>query len=125
MLNSVNILAVLVATIIGYVIPMIWYAPGVFGKAWMKYAGIKEMKMNAKVMILGFLIGFVFNYVIGLVVGFSEVSTIVDGMIIGFVLWLGLIATSQLDSVLYAKKPINLYWIVSRGRNIGCLEIIK
>ena len=109
----VNYIALLVASVVGYVIPMIWYAPPLFGKQWMKYAGIKEMKMSPSLMLFGFIITLVFNYVIAWVVSLANITTFTNGMGIGALLWLGLIATSQLDAVLYAKKPIGLYWIVS------------
>ena len=102
----VNYIALLVASVVGYIIPMIWYAPPLFGKQWMKYAGIKEMKMSPFVMVFGFIITIVFNYVIAWVVLLANASTFIQGMGIGAFLWLGFIATNQLDGVLYAKKSV-------------------
>ena len=109
----VNYIALLVASVVGYIIPMIWYAPPLFGKQWMKYAGIKEMKMSPSVMFFGFIITIVFNFVIAWIVSLANAATFVQGMGIGALLWLGFIATSQLDGVLYVKKPLALYWITS------------
>ena len=109
----INYVALLVASIVGYIIPMIWYAPPLFGKKWMKYSGIKEMKMNPAIMFGGFIITIIFNGVISWIIGLANITTFVQGMGIGAILWLGFIATSQLDSVLYTKRPVALYWITS------------
>lgn len=109
----VNYIALLVASVVGYIIPMIWYAPPLFGKQWMKYAGIKEMKMSPSVMLFGFIITILFNFAIAWVVSLANVTTFINGMGVGALLWLGFIATSQLDGILYAKGPLALYWITS------------
>ena len=108
-----NYTAILAVSIVGYIIPIIWYAPQLFGKKWMKFAGIKEMKPKPAVMTLGFLITILFNFVIAWIIGLANVTTFIQGMGVGAILWLGFIATNQLDGVLYAKKPMALYWITS------------
>lgn len=47
------------------------------------------------------------------VIKYAGVSTFLEGMKVGAILWIGFIATSQLDGVLYLKKPLDLYWITS------------
>jgi len=108
-----NWIALLIASVVGYIIPMIWYAPGVFGKTWQKLSGLKEMNPSIGIVIKGFIVTLVFNGVILWVIKYAGVNTFLEGMKIGAILWVGFIATSQLDGVLYLKKPLTLYWITS------------
>lgn len=111
----INYLAVLVASIIGYAIPMIWYSPKLFGKEWQKLSGVnmKDMKPSPAVMIAGFVATIVFNVVLAVVIGYSGVTTFALGAGIGAMLWLGFIATTLLNGVFYQKMPMKLYWINS------------
>jgi hypothetical protein len=113
LLENMNYVAIFVASIVGYIIPMIWYMPNLFGNTWMKYAGVKEMKPSIGVMLKGFIVLVIFNMGIAWVIAQTGATTFLEGVKIGAIVWLGFIATSQLDAVLYAKKPMSLYWITS------------
>ena len=107
----VNFLAILVASIVGYIIPMIWYSKALFGKSWMRYSKIKEMRPTPIVMVSGFIATIIFNIVFAIVITFFGVSDFTSGMLVGFVLWIGFIATTMLNGVLYNKMPAALYLI--------------
>ena len=107
----VNYSAILVASIIGYLIPMLWYSPILFGKQWLKLTKMKNMKMSTGVFIVGFVSTLVFNYVLAVIVEYSRSNTFIDGAGIGLLAWFGFIATVSLGGVLYEKMPLSLYWI--------------
>ena len=110
-MQSVNYIALLVASIVGYIIPMIWYASFLFGNAWKRLSGIKEMKPSPLVMLVGFISTIVFNFIMLMLIQTANISTFFEGAVMGGMLWLGFIATTQLGSVLYDKKPVALYLI--------------
>ena len=118
MLFEVSYLAVLVAAVVGMIIGALWYSPLLFGKAWMKLMKLTEKDMKKakeKGMTKNFAIAFaavlVMAYVLAYVIDIANVGNIGDGVVVGFWLWLGFVATSMLNSVLWEGKPSNLYFI--------------
>lgn len=123
---ELNYLAILVAAVLGMVIGMIWYAPSVFGKAWSRMTGINmdKAEMKPKHMLAGFVAQLVMAYVLApFIIGWhqSEVamygadamSGLSVGLQTGFWLWLGIVATVMLGSVLWERKPFKLYMLNS------------
>lgn len=49
--KQLNWLAVVLAAAAAFVVGFIWYSRGVFGKAWMKSAGLKEKDISSGDMI--------------------------------------------------------------------------
>jgi hypothetical protein len=112
-----NLLAVLVSAIVGFGIGALWYSPLLFGKTWLKL-----MKMDVTVdaakkkeMIKSYAIGFVSTlvmvYVLGYLFDITNPSDLISGVVLSGMVWLGFIATLALGSVLWEKKPLQLYFI--------------
>lgn len=104
-----DFVAVLVAALVGYVLGFIWYHPSVFGKKWMKLAGVKKMKPSAGPIVLGLISTFVMAFVLAMLLTYMKATTLMDGLFGGFLVWLGFIATVTLGSVLWENKSVNLY----------------
>ena len=112
---SINYLAVLVAAIASMVIGFIWYGP-LFGKMWMRMMGFDKKKMDeakkkgmGKTYALAFLTSLIMSYVLAHFVSYLQAMTIADGAILGFWLWIGFFATTQLGMVMWEGKPVKLY----------------
>jgi hypothetical protein len=110
---TLNYNGFIVATIVAYFIPMIWYSPRVFGKQWLKLSNLKSPSMKASTFILGIVATIVLNFVLLVVINYAGSTTFVAGAIIGGILWIGFIATTMINGVLYEKKPFKLYLINS------------
>jgi hypothetical protein len=110
---SLNLWVVLVAAVVNMVVGAIWYSPGVFGKIWMHELGLDKMNQSgmAKSYLITFIGALVMAYVTALVVGFSNATTITDGLIVGFWLWLGFAVTLPLNDVIFGKKSWTLYML--------------
>src|SRR3989338_1910774 len=108
-----RLLAVLVAFIVGYLIPMLWYSKSLFGTSWLKLSGQKSMKPSGSVILVGFIVTVIFNAVLALLITLTGATALEEGIGLAFLLWIGFIFTSKMDSVLYEKKSIKLYWIVT------------
>ena len=65
-----NILAILTAAVVPLIIGFVWYNPKVFGKAWMKVAGLDEEKMKSGNMILIFSLTFVLSFILAMIMQF-------------------------------------------------------
>lgn len=116
----INIWAVLVSALAYMVIGMAWYSPLLFGNAWLKLMSktpkeVKQMRKGAgKAFAFSIIIALVLSYALAQFLNFISAGAFWDGVVVAFWLWLGFIATIQLNSVLYEQKPFKLYLI-----NIG------
>jgi hypothetical protein len=99
-----NWLGIVLAAVASMVVGYIWYGP-LFGKAWMKLTGLKEMgdksqmPKNYTIMFIGSLVT---AYVLT-VFGASFTTA--------FWAWLGFQATLLLSSVLFEGKSWSLYYL--------------
>jgi len=106
---SVNFLAILVAAIANMAIGFVWYGP-LLGKQWMKLTGRtkesmeKEKKDMPMVMGSMFVGALVMASILALFVKYAGATTFEIGAKIGFMAWLGFVATTMLADVLYEKK---------------------
>jgi len=113
-----NYIAILVASVVSFLVGMVWYSPLLFGKVWIKLIGIskedmeKSMKKGmATSMLLGFVTLLVMSYVLRYFIEVLRYSTAIDGVILGFMIWIGFFATSMMGIVLWENKPWGLYLI--------------
>ena len=109
-LQSVNYLAVLVATISAFIIGGVWYSPALFGKQWMKAVGLKESDAKngmAPVMIKSFIITFIMATTLAI---FTPAG-VTEGLMVGAVLGVGVASMSSLNNMVYEMKPTNLMLI--------------
>ena len=114
---DVNYLAVLAAAIASMVVGFVWYGP-LFGKQYMAIMKFDKKKMNeakkkgmGKTYALAFLTSLIMAYVLAHFVSYVEAKTIADAAVLGFWLWIGFFATTQLGMVLWENKPVKLYVI--------------
>jgi len=114
---GVNWLAVVVAAVAGFVIGFIWFLPQVFGRQWAAASG-RTLPAPGEVqyssIALGAVGSLVTAYVLALLAGAIGASTLADGAILGFVAWLGFIATSTLNAVLYEGRNTT-WWSITAG----------
>ncbi|MEO5927474.1 MAG: DUF1761 domain-containing protein [Patescibacteria group bacterium] len=129
---NINILAVLIATVLQFIIGFIWYGP-LFGGLWGKIHGFDKLSkdvqqaMMKKMMPLyatQFLVTIVTTVVLGLMMGGlpSEWSTY---GIAGF-FWLGFVVPTQVSAVVFGGTDPK--WIVKKiaimaGASLLCLEV--
>lgn len=117
-LESVNLLAVILATVASIVIGFVWYGP-LFGKAWAKEMGWSEAEMEKKkkegnmgksygMMTVGSLVG---AYILAQFVTSTNSIGAWEGAMVGFWAWLGFAAPIMMGSVLWEGKSWKLYQI--------------
>lgn len=118
--TEINYLAMIVAGVVSYSIGALWYSPVMFGKEWMKLAGIKEKDMKAaknkmaKVYAVGFVASLVGAFVLArLLVWTRAGDDLVTALKIGGWVWLGFVVVWMLNGWLYESKPFKLFVINS------------
>jgi len=114
---AVNWWAVLVAGVVKFVIGWAWYSPPLFGRRWMELAKISEadMRSNMAAVIVGQLItDLIMAYVLARIIAHYGAGTVVDGGLVGLLVWFGFLATATFAVVLYEKRPLAL-WALNNG----------
>ena len=115
---SVNWISVLVAAVASMVVGMVWYSKTMFGGMWMQLSGRTEKDMQkakqkgiGKIMFAAFIAALVTSWVLGWLVHYMNAMSWVDGVQVGFWLWLGFIVTVSLGGVLFEKRPVTAFLI--------------
>lgn len=116
-IESVNLLALVVAVIANMAIGFLWYSPIMFAKPWMKLMGYTQESMKqaqqemGTMYLLSALAGLITAFVLAQVFSWVGSATLAEALGIGFMLWLGFIAPVQFTDVLFGKKQMNLFLI--------------
>ena len=114
---SINLVAVVVAAVASMAIGFAWYSMSVFGKPWMKSAGLtkeslekakKDMGTKYVIMVLASL---VMACALAILVTLAGSETAIGGAKVGALAWLGFVATVGLNSFVFENKPFQLYLI--------------
>lgn len=107
---QIDILTVLIAAVLNMVIGFFWYSKWLFGPIWMKLHHIKQEDCSSKLPIFyTFIVSLVIAYFLAFFEGYLGVLTVTDGMFVGFCIWLGFVATTQISSVIWCRAPFRLF----------------
>ncbi len=126
-METINLLAVLLAAVAYVAIGAVWYCDGVFGKVWRKLSGItkktenKIKKTMASSYFLAFLSSLIMSYILANAMILLGAETLLDGLSVAFWIWLGFVATLMLGGVLWEGKSPKLYLINSGQALLGML----
>src|SRR6266853_498592 len=91
---NINILAVIVAAVLTFVLGAVWYSPVLFAKQWM-----------------------------ALLASYTNSSTLAQGLWLGFLTWLGFAATVGLTANMFSEKPIAA-WVLDAGYQLSYLVLM-
>ena len=118
----VNLVAVIVAAIVNYVIGSLWYGV-LFRKQWQKLSGVSEMKVTAVSVVVALVGALLTSYILAHAIIFAsaylKTSGVGAGLTTGFFNWIAFIAPVTIGVVVYEKKPWtlwilnNAYWLAS------------
>ncbi len=126
--HHINLLAVLVAAIATMMVGFLWSSPLLFAKAWMREMGYdpndkaktEEMKKSAGPAYGGsFLASLVSAFILALFLHWLRVESLHFGLMVGFHVWLGFVATVQFTSALFTKQSMKLFGI-NTGYQLVC-----
>ncbi|MFZ0430900.1 MAG: DUF1761 domain-containing protein [Acidobacteriota bacterium] len=114
--ESINYVAVIVAAVSSFVLGGLWYAPFLFGKAWMKETGLTEEQLGARSLVLVFGLSFVLSLVGSFVFAMFLGPNPGFGLGFGAGLSAGLfwVAGSFGINYLFEKKSLKL-WLINGG----------
>lgn len=112
---QINWLAVLAASLVGFVVGAIWYGP-VFGKTWMGLVGLKEedaARVNmAKVYGICFVLQLIMSVNLAMFLGTGVNAGM--GALYGFAAGFGWVALAFAINALFEQKPLK-YMLINGG----------
>jgi hypothetical protein len=107
-LLNVNWWAVLVAGILNIAVGLIWYQPRIFGAEWIKLSG-KDLNPARQWIPAGMLAHLVAVYVLAVIFNLAGVRSVLDGVLIAILTWLGFIVTLEAGELVWEKIPFKLF----------------
>jgi len=116
---AINWLAVLAASLVGFVIGGLWYGP-LFGKTWMKIVGLTEEDAAGFNIVKIYSWCFVLQLIMAtnLAMFLGPESTLVTGSLYGFAAGFGWVALAFAINGMFEQKPLKFmlinggYWTV-------------
>lgn len=110
---SAQILAIVTVAIINNILGMIWYSKKCFGTMWAKSNkfDMGRMKSGAQHILGSLIVSLVTASVVFCFVQSLNLTMVSDGLKLGFLAWLGFVATNHFSGVIWAKKPLKVYFI--------------
>ena len=114
---QVNYLAVGVAALATIFIGALWYSPLLFHKIWVKAHGYSEEKVEqmrktaGRAFVVSLFCYVVMAFVFAVFVSYADVSTVLQGALLGFFVWIGFLATLGLTAHMFSEKPLATYLI--------------
>jgi len=109
--------AIIGATVARMAVGALWYSPPLFVKPWMAMAGISDQQMKegmGKAIGLDLLGSFIMAFVLVHAIRYAGATTALQGLAVGFLNWLGFVATILIGSVTYERKPFK-YFLINGG----------
>ncbi len=124
-----NYLVVLAAAVASMVVGFLWYSPLLFGNPWMKLMGYTQKSMQKAKKRMGMMYGLSFvatlltGYVFTLFVKTIPTLTLLEGVYLACMVWLGFVAPVQSTEVLFGGKSWKLFSI-NTGYQLASLVVM-
>ena len=119
--------AVIVATLVHFILGGLWYSPLLFGNKFLQIIGWTPQQLeqlqargSAKELIVAFVTSLVLVYILAHFVQYTKASNAMTGIQTAFWLWLGFIATTNIATVLFEQRPLGLYLINVGYQLVAC-----
>lgn len=125
---KINYPAVFVSALAYWMLGAVWYSPLLFERSFIALKGwtpeqIEAVRASSHAGEIGsaLLVSLVTAYVLAHFVKFTGAETARSGVLAGFWLWLGFVATTNLSTVLFEGRPLGLYLINNGYHLVGLL----
>ncbi|HEU0291378.1 MAG TPA: DUF1761 domain-containing protein [Anaerolineales bacterium] len=118
-LSTINWMAVLACVVLSMVSGFVWYHPKLFFPAWRAGIGKSGQPGNPNPMIYVFTLiaALVQAVFVSLLLNTMGTSTAASGALAGFMLWLGLVAPTNLVNKLFAGHGLKV-WAIEAGNHL-------
>lgn len=106
-------LAVSLAAAFHLIISYCWYSSWLFGHVWCELTCIdrKKIKMSWRTICLALSISFLSAFFLAFLQAHLSITTVIDGMFLGFCVWLGFVMTTQLATCICGRSSFRVFFI--------------
>jgi len=118
----IDFLAVGLSAVLYAIIHVVWYSKWLFGSLWSEQGGGKGRTPWIR-FIWNFILGLIIAYFLAFFEAYLNVTTVSDGMFIGFCFWLGFVITTLFSPALLARKSIILFFIEGGAKLLAYLAM--
>ncbi len=122
---SINYVAVVVSALALMVLGAVWYAPPVFGTAWIRLIGKKEEDLQKGALpqayVMMFVSALVLTFALAHVLRWAGAATAVGGIKVALALWIGFVLTTSAGSLIFEGRPAALYWLNTGYYGVGMI----
>jgi hypothetical protein len=125
---KINYPAVVVSAIAYWILGALWYSPLLFSRTFIALKGWTPEDIAAiqaagtgREIAIAFASSLLLAYVLAHFVKFTGAETLRAGLATGFWLWLGFVVTTNLETVVFEKRPLGLYLINNGYHLVGIL----
>ena len=119
--------AVIVATLVHYILGGLWYSPLLFGNKFIQLINWTpeqlrqvESQSHAKELALAFVMSLVLVYILAHFVQYTKATNALAGIQTAFWLWLGFVVTTQVPTVIFEGRSFGLFAINVAYQFVGC-----
>jgi len=119
--------AVIVATLVHYILGGLWYSPLLFGNKFIQLINWTpeqlrqvESQSHAKELALAFVMSLVLVYILAHFVQYTKATNALGGIQTAFWLWLGFVVTTQAPTVIFERRSFGLFAINVAYQLVGC-----
>jgi len=120
--------AVIVATLVYFILGGLWYSPLLFANKFMQLMNwtpeqLRQMESQShgKELAIAFVMSFLLVYILAHFVQYTKATTAIGGIQTAFWLWLGFIVTTQVPSVLFEGRSFGIFLIHIGYQLVGCV----
>lgn len=108
-LSEINLLAVVVAGLAHMLVGLVWFSRPLFGKAWMKATGAKDMKPAVQWVPFALIGHLLIAFVLAMFIVLASATTVLDGLLVAMIVWLGFFVTLEIGELVWEKIPVKLF----------------
>jgi len=124
---KINYPAVIVATLVHYILGGLWYSPLLFGNKFIQLINWSpaqlqqiESESHAKELAIAFVMSLILVYILAHFVRYTKATSALGGIQTAFWLWLGFVVTTQVPTVLFEGRSFGLFLINVAYQLVGC-----
>ena len=121
-----NWLAILVVTVLGFVLGGLWYSPLLFGKRWLAAIGknASDLGSPGPAMAITFVMALATAIVLAFLVHGLSIDTVAEGVILGLMLGIGTTGAAMASDYAFCRWPMELF-LIQAGYRVAYTVIIS
>jgi hypothetical protein len=119
--------AVIVATLVHYILGGLWYSPLLFGNKFLQLINWSPEKLrevesqsHVKELAIAFVMSLILVYVLAHFIQYTKATSAFEGVQTAFWLWLGFVVTTQAPTVIFEGRSFGLFLINIAYQFVGC-----